>query len=130
MTTAIQIPTLLRIKPNTLYKLGKYLRRNDFNRIALFYGEGMEAMLGQTVEISLDSSEIKVRHTETVTTNDIEAVVTSAFAHAAHHRRDRRRRRRDGHRLRQVRRVPGQQAGDRRAHGAEQRRLLPPPARA
>ncbi len=80
MTTAIQIPTLLRIKPNTLYKLGKYLRRNDFNRIALFYGEGMEAMLGQTVEISLDSSEIKTRHTETVTTNDIEAVVTSAFA--------------------------------------------------
>ena len=80
MTTAIQIPTLLRIKPNTLYKLGKYLRRNGFNRIALFYGEGMEAMVGQTVEISLDSSEIKSQFTETVTTNDIEAVVTSAFA--------------------------------------------------
>lgn len=78
--TAIQIPTLLRIKPNTLYKLGKYLRRNDFNRIALFYGEGIQAMIGQVVDISLDSSEIKARHTETVTTNDIEAVVTSAFA--------------------------------------------------
>ena len=80
MTTAIEIPTLLRIKPNTLYKLGKYLRRNGFNTIALFYGEGIAELVGQTVEISLDSSEIKVRYTETVASHDIEAVVTSAFA--------------------------------------------------
>lgn len=79
MSTAIQIPTLLRIKPNTLYKLGKYLRRNDFNRIAVFYGEGIEDMLGQVVAISLDSSEIKIARTESVTTSDIESVITSAF---------------------------------------------------
>ncbi len=79
MTTAIQIPTLLRIKPNTLYKLGKYLRRNGFDRIALFYGEGMADLLGQTVEISLDSSEIRTSSTHTVSGNDIEDVVTSAF---------------------------------------------------
>jgi glycerol-1-phosphate dehydrogenase [NAD(P)+] len=78
--TEIQIPTLLRIKPNTLYKLGKYLRRNNFHRIALFYGEGMRDTVGQTIDISLDSSEIKVTGTETVSSNDIEAVVTSAFA--------------------------------------------------
>jgi glycerol-1-phosphate dehydrogenase [NAD(P)+] len=78
--TEIQIPTLLRNKPNTLYKLGKYLRRNDFNRIALYFGEGMQDMVGQTVDISLDSSEIKVAATEVVTGNDIEDVITSAFA--------------------------------------------------
>ncbi len=78
--TEIQIPTLLRIKPNTLYKLGKYLRRNGFHKIALFYGEGIQAMLGQTIDISLDSSEIKVTGIETVSGNDIESVVTSAFA--------------------------------------------------
>jgi glycerol-1-phosphate dehydrogenase [NAD(P)+] len=77
--TSVEIPTLLRIKPNTLYKLGKYLRRNGFHRIALYYGEGMAEMLGQTVDISLDSSEIKVARTETVTGSDIENVVTSAF---------------------------------------------------
>ncbi len=80
MSTAIQIPTLLRIKPNTIYKLGKYLRRNDFHRIALFYGEGMQENVGQLVEISLDSSEIKVAGTQTVTGNDVEAIVTSAFS--------------------------------------------------
>ena len=78
--TEIQIPTLLRNKPNTLYKLGKYLRRNDFHRVALFYGEGIREVVGQTVDISLDSSEIKVTGTEVVTGNDIEQVVTSAFA--------------------------------------------------
>lgn len=78
--TEIQIPTLLRNKPNTLYKLGKYLRRNSFHRIALYYGEGMREMVGQTVDISLDSSEIKVAATEVVTGNDIEDVITSAFA--------------------------------------------------
>ncbi len=77
--TLVQIPTLLRVKPNTLYKLGKYLRRNGFHRIALYYGEGMAELLGQTVDISLDSSEIRVVRTETVTGNDIENVVTSAF---------------------------------------------------
>ena len=45
----IQIPTLLRNKANTLYKLGKYLRRNSFGRIALYYGEGIREMVGQTV---------------------------------------------------------------------------------
>jgi glycerol-1-phosphate dehydrogenase [NAD(P)+] len=78
--TTVEIPTLLRVKPNTLYKLGKYLRRNGFHRIALYYGEGMADLLGQTVDISLDSSEIHVARTETVTGNDIENVVTSAFS--------------------------------------------------
>ena len=58
----IRIPSLLRIKPNALYKLGKYLRKNGFHRIALFYGEGIADLVGQKVEISLDSSEIQVRH--------------------------------------------------------------------
>jgi glycerol-1-phosphate dehydrogenase [NAD(P)+] len=78
--TEIQVPTLLRNKPNTLYKLGKYLRRNGFHRIALYYGEGMQQMLGQTVDISLDSSEIKVTGTEVVTGHDIENVIASAFS--------------------------------------------------
>lgn len=79
MSTSIQIPALLRIKPNTLYKLGKYLRRNDFKRIALFYGDGMKDLVGQVVAISLDSSEIHVESTMTVATNDIEEIVAISF---------------------------------------------------
>jgi glycerol-1-phosphate dehydrogenase [NAD(P)+] len=75
----IAIPSLLRIKPHALYKLGKYLRKNDFPRIALFYGEGVKALVGQQLEISLDSSEISVDVEETVQHNAVEDVVSSAF---------------------------------------------------
>ena len=75
----IRIPSLLRIKPNALYKLGKYLRKNGFHRIALYYGEGIADLVGQKVEISLDSSEIQVVTRETVHGNDVTEIVSSAF---------------------------------------------------
>ena len=56
----IRITSLLRIKPNALYKLGKYLRKNGFHRVALFYGQGMADVVGKNVAISLESSEIEV----------------------------------------------------------------------
>lgn len=75
----ISIPSLLRIKPNALYKVGKYLRKNGFHRIALFYGDGIKELVGQSIDISLDSSEITVTAEETVRTNDIADVVSTAF---------------------------------------------------
>ena len=75
----IQIPSLLRIKPHALYKVGKYLRKNGFSRIAVFYGEGVKTFVGQQLEISLDSSEIYVAVEETVPRNAVEDVVASAF---------------------------------------------------
>ncbi len=76
----LQLPALLRIKPNTLYKLGKYLRRSTFHRVVLYYGEGIQELVGQTVDISLDSSEIRVVRTEVVTGNDVEQIVATAFS--------------------------------------------------
>ena len=75
----IRIPSLLRIKPNALYKLGKYLRKNGFHRVALFYGEGMADLVGQNVEISLESSEIEVVVERTITDNDVAEVVSGAL---------------------------------------------------
>jgi len=51
----IRIPSLLRIKPDALFKLGKYLRTNGFGRITLFYGDGIEDLVGKSVRISLAS---------------------------------------------------------------------------
>lgn len=75
----IQIPSLLRMKPHALYKVGKYLRKNGFDHVAVFWGEGIKDLVGQTVEISLDSSEIMVVDEEVVRTNAVEDVITSAF---------------------------------------------------
>ncbi len=75
----IQIPSLLRIKPHALYKVGKYLRKSGFNHVAVVYGAGIKDLIGQTIEISLDSSEITVALEEVVHTNAIEDVIASAF---------------------------------------------------
>lgn len=75
----IRIPSLLRIKPDTLFKLGKYLRKNGFDRIALFYGEGIEDLVGRSIRISLDSSEIAVLRQDVVRSNDVDDIVGVAF---------------------------------------------------
>lgn len=76
----ISIPTLLRIKPNAMYKLGKYLRKEGFTQIALFYGEGLKDLFNEQLRISFDSSEIDIKYEETISTNAVEEIFKSAFA--------------------------------------------------
>lgn len=75
----ISIPTLLRIKPNAMYKIGKYLRKEHFTRIALFYGEGLKGLFDEQLRISFDSSEIRVKFEEVVYSNAVEDIFKSAF---------------------------------------------------
>lgn len=75
----IRIPSLLRIKPDTLFKLGKYLRKNGFGRIALFFGDGIEDLVGKSIRISLDSSEITVVRQEVIRGNDVTDIMGVAF---------------------------------------------------
>ena len=68
----IQVPSLLRIKPKALFKLGKYLKQQNFNRIALFWGAGVKKMFWNTIEISLDSADIKIVSEIEVNSNNID----------------------------------------------------------
>jgi glycerol-1-phosphate dehydrogenase [NAD(P)+] len=76
----ISIPTLLRIKPNAINKIGKYLRKERFSRIALFYATGLKELFNSQVSISLDSSEIMVAYESIVSGNAIEDIVQNAFS--------------------------------------------------
>lgn len=76
----ISIPTLLRIKPNALYKIGKYLRHQGFTRIALFYGEGLKDLFNEQITISFDSSEISIIHEEVVSSNDMDNLFKTTMA--------------------------------------------------
>ncbi|MGM0509418.1 MAG: iron-containing alcohol dehydrogenase family protein [Fusobacteriota bacterium] len=76
----ISIPSLLRIKPNALYKIGKYLRKAKYKKIALFFGEGIKDLFSEQIIISLESSEIKIAHEEVVKDNDISNVFESTFS--------------------------------------------------
>jgi glycerol-1-phosphate dehydrogenase [NAD(P)+] len=76
----ISIPTLLRIKPEAINKIGKYLRNERLMKIAIFYGVGMKDILSERINISLESSEVRILHEETVTTNDIDSIFQSSVA--------------------------------------------------
>ena len=76
----ILIPTLLRIKPNALHKLGKYCRKEQFTRIALFYGGGLRELFGEQLKITFDSSEIDIVHQDIITSNSIEEIFKTAFS--------------------------------------------------
>jgi len=76
----ISIPSLLRIKPNALYKIGKYLRKENFSKIALFFGTGMKEMLGESILISLDSSEISILYEDVIGDSEVESVFRTALS--------------------------------------------------
>ena len=74
----ILIPSLLRIKPNALFKLGKYLRVCGYHEVVVIYGEGTKEIFHQALEISFASSEIKVIYEDTAKTNDLDDAFASA----------------------------------------------------
>jgi len=76
----IRIPTLLRIKPGALQKIGKYLRSAGFRRIALCWGEGMRPLLSERVSASLDTAEIQISVEREIRSNEIEGVVADLLA--------------------------------------------------
>ncbi len=74
----IVVPSLLRIKPNALFKLGKYLRICGYTEVAVIYGEGIKELFYNTIEISFASSEIKILHEETALSSGIDDAFATA----------------------------------------------------
>lgn len=75
----IAVPSLLRIKPGALNKIGKYLRNKGYRKIGLFLSDGIRDIVEPAVTISLESSEIRIAHEVIVTDNQISDVMDSAF---------------------------------------------------
>jgi glycerol-1-phosphate dehydrogenase [NAD(P)+] len=70
----VRVPSLVRVKPDALHKIGKYLRTEGFDEVALYYGEGMEKLFGEKVSISFASSEIKALTKKEIATHSIEDI--------------------------------------------------------
>ncbi len=70
----IQVPELLRIKPGVLPQIGKYLARDDWNEITLFYGEGIEKLYGSQIEKTLNEHRVKTLYKKDILLNAVENV--------------------------------------------------------
>lgn len=66
----INVPNLLRIKPNAMHKIGKYLAQCGYKNVALIYGEGIKEMFGGVINISFESADIRVLYESVVKTNN------------------------------------------------------------
>lgn len=76
----LNVPSLLRVKPRCLAKLGKYLKEQGWTRVALLWGEGVKALCGPTVEVSLAAAGLTVLHEETVSSNAVETLFAASLA--------------------------------------------------
>ncbi len=70
----IVIPSLLRIKPNSLNKIGKYLHLAGWSEVAVLWGEGLVKRFGGTVGVSFDATDTHLAFEATATSHDIETL--------------------------------------------------------
>jgi glycerol-1-phosphate dehydrogenase [NAD(P)+] len=70
----IVIPSLLRIKPQALHKIGKYLRLSAFTEVAILWGEGLKERFGATIGVSLDATDVSVPFEAVAQSHDIETL--------------------------------------------------------
>ena len=71
----ISIPEFLRIEPGALGKLGSYLKDTGFKYVAIFFGNGLVDMFGETVLSSLKEADIEVLQYMELDSIDIDDVV-------------------------------------------------------
>ncbi|MBR1945210.1 MAG: iron-containing alcohol dehydrogenase family protein [Alphaproteobacteria bacterium] len=76
----INVPYLLKIGEGKLAKIGKYLSDKEFDQIALFLGEGIEALIGESFFEEAEKEGIKILHKQTVAGVDLEEIAHTAFS--------------------------------------------------
>ena len=75
----IAIPSLVRIKPGALHRVGKYVKDLELKQVALFYGAGVETLFGEDISTSLKATDSVVRHQATLETNHVQAISDFAY---------------------------------------------------
>ena len=75
----IFIPSILKIGNGELSNLGQYLKEESFMNVACFFSAGIEEIFGEKIFKSLDSTEIKILHKDTIEEIHIENIIHTAF---------------------------------------------------
>jgi len=75
----IDIPYLLKIGKGKILKVGKYLYDKNMKKIALFMGEGIEEIIGQSLRTGLKEWNIEITHEQIASSVDIDSITHTAF---------------------------------------------------
>lgn len=81
VTHRISIPAILEVGPNTLDNVGSILKKANFSKIALFFGDTVYELLGERVLYSIKQhSSINILKQSLGDDNNINAIMEKAFA--------------------------------------------------
>jgi glycerol-1-phosphate dehydrogenase [NAD(P)+] len=74
----IVIPEILEVGANNLSNIGKYVKKSEINKVAVFWGEGIKSILGDAPEKSIKAS---LEVTSEYETDDIsiDSIISKAF---------------------------------------------------
>lgn len=75
----ILLPSILKISEGELGNIGKYLKEEGINNIAVFFSEGIEDIFGEQIHASIDSSRINILHKNTIADINIDNIIHTAF---------------------------------------------------
>jgi len=76
----VKIPSLLRIKPKALTKIGKYLASSHWNNVVVIWGEGLQERFGNIVEVSFATAGIRSLAAVVASTNEVAEIVHSTLS--------------------------------------------------
>ena len=75
----IAIPSLLKVEKDALSKIGTYLKDSGFQKVVIFFGNGLIDMFGTTVMQSLKDANIEVLEYSELDTVRLEDITSLAF---------------------------------------------------
>lgn len=76
----VKVPSLLRIKPKALAKIGKYLASEGWRRAALIWGEGLSERYGSVLDVSFATAGVQAVAVLTATSNEVQDIVRAALS--------------------------------------------------
>lgn len=76
----IAIPSILDVGKGNIANLGYLISKNNFKKVAVYFGTGLMDMFGEAVISSLQNSELELLTTEEIDDVDIQDIIHKAFS--------------------------------------------------
>ncbi len=76
----ISIPAILEVGSGTLENVGELLKKYEFSKIVLFFGEGIDKLFGDIIATSLNKFGIHILDTHVIDNVDFENIADFAFS--------------------------------------------------
>lgn len=76
----IMIPTMLKVGKGTLQELGSYLAENEFEKVVIFFGNGLIELFGNQVKQSMEKASVEVLDYQELDSTDIDDIIDLAFS--------------------------------------------------